>query len=140
LARLLHFCESIMSSFGDIIPIASRRRTPPAPQAAPASVRRRASGALAPLIIFVTIFGGGTLGLLYESHAHGVVAHLSAEERGAIFKRAHEDLEQTCTLPAAAEGPLHDHCVETAAFVLLFPECRGACVDLARAIQPHAHR
>ena len=131
-----------MSSYGDVIPIASRRRAPPASPAAPAPapVRRRASSLLAPLIIFVTIFGGGALGLVYESHAHGIVAHLSSGERGAIFKRAREDLERTCTLPEAAEGPLHDHCVETAAFVLLFPECRGACVDLARAIQPHAHR
>jgi hypothetical protein len=132
-----------MSSFGEIIPIASRRRIPPTPPTlpmAPTPTRRRAGGVVAPLIIFLTIFGGGALGLVYESHAHGVVARLSSGERGAIFKRAREDLERTCTLPEAAEGPLHDHCVETASFVLLFPECRDACVDLARAIQPHAHR
>jgi hypothetical protein len=47
---------------------------------------------------------------------------------------------RTCGLPDATEGALRDHCVEAARFVLLFPECKDACVDAARALLPHARR
>jgi hypothetical protein len=137
-----------MSTYGEIIPLASRRRAPepastqtPAPTRAPASAPARSwSGVVAALVVLLTIAAVGGLGLYFETRARRDVAALSPVERAAIFTRAHDDLVRTCGLPDAAEGALRDHCVEAAKFVLLFPECKDACVDAARALLPHARR
>jgi hypothetical protein len=133
-----------MSTYGEIIPLASRRRAPehaPAQRAAqPAAPTRRWGSLGAALLVCLTIAAVGGLGLYFETRARGEVAALSPGERAAIFARAHDDLTRTCGLPDATEGPLRDHCVEAARFVLLFPECKDACVDAARALLPHARR
>ncbi|HSZ82077.1 MAG TPA: hypothetical protein VLA14_07345 [Polyangia bacterium] len=137
-----------MSTYGEIIPLASRRRAPehaPAPTAAQPLAHRSAPtarwGSLgAALLVILTIAAVGGLGLYFETRARVDVAALSPVERAAIFRRAHDDLVRTCGLPDATEGALRDHCVETARFVLLFPECGDACIDAARALLPHARR
>jgi hypothetical protein len=131
-----------MSGFGDIIPIASRRPSPPAltlapPEAKPSDDR---GGIVGLLLIMLVIVGVGGAGLLAQTHAEGAVARVVTNHRDAIFARAHDDLLETCRLPEAAEGPIRDHCVATAAFVLLFPECDADCGRLARELQPHARR
>ena len=92
------------------------------------------------LIIGLVIGGVGGTGLLMQTRAQGAVARVVTDHREAIFARAHDDLLETCRLPEAAEGPIRDHCVATAGFVLLFPECDADCGRLARDLQPHARR
>jgi hypothetical protein len=138
-----------MSTYGEIIPLESRRRAPehaPAQTAArpllahPSAPAPRWSSLGAALLVILAIAAVGGLGLYFETRARVDVAALSPVERAAIFTRAHDDLVRTCGLPDAAEGALRDHCVEAARFVLLFPECGEACVDAARALLPHARR
>jgi hypothetical protein len=133
-----------MSTYGEIIPLASRRRAPehapPQLQARASAPTRRRDGLGAALLVVLTIAAVGGLGLYCETRARADVAALSPVERAAIFTRAHDDLVRTCGLPDATLGALRDHCVEAARFVLLFPECRDACVDSARALLPHARR
>ena len=135
-----------MSTYGEIIPLESRRRAaehapaPPQLHAVPPAPARRWGGAGAALLVVLTVAAVGGLGLYCETRARRDVAALSPVERAAIFTRAHDDLVRTCGLPDATEGALRDHCVEAARFVLLFPECTNACVDAARALLPHARR
>jgi hypothetical protein len=131
-----------MSTYGEIIPLDSRRRPveQAPPRAHPSAPARRAGGLGAALLVVLTIAAVGGVGLYCETRARVDIAALSPVERAAIFTRAHDDLVRTCGLPDAAEGALRDHCVEAARFVLLFPECGSACVDAARALLPHARR
>ncbi len=135
-----------MSTYGEIIPLDSRRRPvaeAPAPAGASSVAPARPLGRWpsAPrLLVVLTIAAVGGLGVYCETRARVDIAALSPVERAAIFTRVHDDLARTCGLPDATEGALRDHCVEAARFVLLFPECEDACVDTARALLPHARR
>jgi hypothetical protein len=133
-----------MSTYGEIIPLASRRRpgepTPPQALAPPVEPTRRWGSLGAALLVVLTIVAVGGLGLYCETRARVDIAALSPVERAAIFTRARDDLARTCGLPDATEGALRDHCVEAARFVLLFPECGDTCADAARALLPHARR
>jgi hypothetical protein len=129
-----------MSRIADVIPISSRR--PP-----PAKVER-----LQPLVGSTVGAGGigvaALLGLIAlgaalsfaASLSHGSVAHLPTSSRAAIFRRAYDDLHETCALPEAADGAVLEHCRSEASFVILFPECDTACGRAARALLPHACR
>ena len=128
-----------MSSFGDIIPISSRRPPPAATPTVPRPWPRRAN--VVPIVYFMLAFAGvGGLGVVFESRAQVAVTRIESSDRGAIFARARTDLRETCSLPEASEGPLRDHCRETATFVLLFPECDAACGRAARAVLPQARK
>ncbi|HEX4405934.1 MAG TPA: hypothetical protein VH560_13950 [Polyangia bacterium] len=128
-----------MSTYSEIIPLASRRR-PVEPLAHPPEPARRWGGLGAALFIGLTIAAVGGLGLYCETRARVDIAALSPVERAEIFTRTRDDLARTCGLPDATAGALRDHCVEAARFVLLFPECGEACADAARALLPHARR
>jgi hypothetical protein len=129
-----------MSTTGDIISITSRlRRAPPTlPLQEAAAPRERGIAGL--LIVLLVVAGVGGVGLLWQTHDGREVAHLQSEHRGAIFARAAADLVETCRLPEALEGPVREHCVNEASFVLLFPECDANCGRLARDLLPHARR
>ena len=128
------------ASFGDIIPLASRRPASPSPSP-PALATRRRWESLGGAICIALLMGGiGGLGVLCESRARSDLAPVPAAERSAIVRRAHAELEATCRLSGAASGVLRDHCVETARFVLLFPECDAACAQTARALLPRARK
>jgi hypothetical protein len=129
-----------MSRFGDVIPLASRRRGATAPERPLLVAPKERSGPLALLVMIVAIVGVGSIGLALQSAGPRAVAQVSSLHRSAIFDRAHEDLRETCRLPEAAQGPLRDHCVAEAAFVLLFPECDAACGLAARRVLPQARR
>ena len=136
------------SSFGEIIPIESRRRPqvapapqPAAPPEAPGARRRRRweslGGAVGVVAIMLAVGGGG---ILCERRVQAGVAELPAARRAAVVARVRAELAETCGEPEAATGPLHDRCVDSARFVLLFPECDAACARGARALLPRARR
>ncbi|HVR03666.1 MAG TPA: hypothetical protein VMT47_16125 [Polyangia bacterium] len=127
-----------MSHEADIIPIMSRRST--ADAVPEATERQPPKGALALLVV---ILGLGAVGLLFTLAADRVersIAGLSPSHRTEVFRRAYDDLRETCRLPEAHEGPVQEHCRNTASFVLLFPDCDKACGEAARALLPHARR
>jgi hypothetical protein len=119
----------------DVIPIHSRRGPIEEPPHAPPP---RASFALLGALGFVMAIGG--LGVLYEGRNSRAVSRVPDPARNAIFERARQDLIETCALPQAADGPIRDHCVHQAQFVLHFPECDEACAQVARATLPRAQR
>jgi hypothetical protein len=87
----------------------------------------------ATLLSFVAV----ALATTRDQHA---VARIASERRAGIFKRAYTDLVETCRLLDALSGPLRQHCIDQAGFVLLFPECDKACDEVARNFLPHATR
>lgn len=119
-----------MASYGDIIPISSRRRGPPAD--GPNTTRR---GPLPVLLFLVVLVAIGAIGMFLQSRAREAARSNAAEARQAIFSRAYLDLVKTCTLPDAARGPVREHCLQQAKFVLQLPECGPVCVKAARAIE-----
>jgi hypothetical protein len=132
-----------MSHAGHIIPFPTRgRETARAgddhlpTRAAPHN--RHWAWALVGAVAFVGVVGG--TGVLIEGQSQRDVARIAAPNRVGVFRRASEDLRETCNLPEAAVGPLHDHCASQASFVMLFPECDAACAQVARAFLPRARR
>jgi hypothetical protein len=129
-----------MSRFADIIPISSRRPRSATVEAGAPLVGSTVGAGWIVLVALLTLIVIG-VGLCFaESQSRGSVAHLPASNRAAIFRRAYDDLVETCALPEAAKGPLQEHCRSAASFVLLFPECDRACDRAARALLPHARR
>jgi hypothetical protein len=128
-----------MSHNADIIPIRSLRST--VADAVPeAAERQPPKGALALLVV---ILGLGAIGLLFtfaEDRVQRSIADLAPAHRAEIFRRAYDDLRETCRLPEASAGLVQERCRSTASFVLLFPDCDKACGETARALLPHARR
>jgi cytochrome b pre-mRNA-processing protein 3 len=128
-----------MAHAGDIIPFPTRRREN-APAAPRGAVPATKGHALALVVALATLVGVSVVGVLLEGQSQREVSRLPITDRGAIFRRATDELATTCRLPEAADGPLRDHCTTEASFVLLFPECDAACGRTARDILPHARR
>jgi len=60
--------------------------------------------------------------------------------RVALYQRTLAETTSLCRLPSAASGVVHDHCVEQARFLLMFPECDRECRFAAGSVLPHARR
>lgn len=60
--------------------------------------------------------------------------------RGATYERALQDIEQICVPPDGLSGPLREHCLEQAQFVMIFPECGADCRRVVDPLLPHARR
>jgi len=127
-----------MAHAGDIIPFPTRRRED-APVAPPRATIPKGHP-LAVIVAIATIVGVSGVGFLLETQSQREVSRLPVTDRGAIFRRASDELATTCRLPEAVDGPLREHCTSEASFVLLFPECDANCGRLARDILPHARR
>jgi hypothetical protein len=128
-----------MSHEADIIPIMSRRST--AADAVPAVADCQPPKGI--LVLLVVILGLGAVGLLFTlaaNRAERSIAGLSPPHRTEVFRRAYDELRETCRLPEAREGPVQEQCRSTASFVLLFPDCDKTCGEAARALLPHARR
>jgi hypothetical protein len=123
---------------GDVIPIESRRPPPAAPP--PERVRAPVMGGLVVLAAILGLGAIGAVGVLAERQAQHRVAGLPPSDRAAAFRRAHQEIFETCRLPQAAESPLREHCANEASFVLLFSECDATCAEAARALLPRATR
>jgi hypothetical protein len=128
-----------MSHEADIIPI--RSRSPAEASAIPeAAERPPPKGALVLLLVILIL---GAIGLLFtfaKERFQRSIAGMPSAHRSEIFRRAYDDLRETCRLPEAREGPVQEHCRNTASFVLLFPDCDKACGEAARALLPRARR
>ncbi|HEY6477459.1 MAG TPA: hypothetical protein VI456_12835 [Polyangia bacterium] len=128
-----------MDRVADIISIASRRRLqPPAGPAAVPHTPVRSPRGVAALV-------GAALVFVAAVAISGVefgrsVRDLPLAARNALYRRSLEDLESACTLPAAREGALREHCLGQARFLLTFPECDAQCQRASASILPHAHR
>jgi hypothetical protein len=83
------------------------------------------------------VTGGLLLGV---TRGEEVVRKLPVEARTQIFRDNSTEVRSTCRQSYAEQGPLRDHCVEQARFILLFPECGPECRAAANAILPHARR
>jgi hypothetical protein len=70
----------------------------------------------------------------------GGVRDLPTAARRALYRRSLDDVSSICTLPAAHDGALRDHCLGQARFLLTFPECDARCERASALIMPHAHR
>jgi hypothetical protein len=128
-----------MDRLADIIPIVSRRRVEAPVRAQRARQPVRSPGGVVALVgaglLFVAIVALSGLDF------GGKIRDLPPGLRGELYRRSLGDAESACALPAAGDGgALHEHCLEQARFLLLFPECDAHCRTLATSILPRAHR
>jgi hypothetical protein len=65
---------------------------------------------------------------------------LGPAARTELFHNTRREVTTVCGSPSAETGALHDHCVEQAQFLMLFPECDDSCQMIARSVLPHARR
>ena len=79
------------------------------------------------------------IGAILRSQDKAVRA-VPPEARAQIFQQSLKELRSTCLESYAAQGPLRQHCIGQAKFVLLFPECGPECQKAATAVLPHAYR
>jgi hypothetical protein len=129
----------VVDRVADIISIASRRRVqPPARPAAVAHTPVRSPLGVATLVGAGLVFVAAIA--LSGAELGGNVRDLPAAARSALYRRSLEDVERACTLPAARDGALRDHCLSQARFLLTFPECDAQCQRASTVILPHAHR
>jgi cytochrome b pre-mRNA-processing protein 3 len=136
-----------MSRPAEIISLASRR---PARSTNPRPVEVETDpfhlegstekGAWIVLVALLLLLAVGAVMAFVTNGAPRSLAGLAPAERTAVFRRAYEDLRETCRLPATSNGPLLERCRSTAAFVVLFPDCDAACSRAARALMPRARR
>jgi hypothetical protein len=125
----------------DIIPISSRVRTrapePPAPAPPVPSKRRVPLAGVVGGTMFVALVIGMGIG-----HWQGLdrLRTLPEGVRAAAYRRAFNDVAETCSRPEADSGPMHEHCVEQAQFLIVFPECNADCRRLVDPILPRARR
>jgi hypothetical protein len=125
----------------DIIPISSRLRgRPPEPPAPVAPVHSRRRVPLTAAIggaAFVALVTGMGIG-----HWQGIdrLRALPDGVRTAAYRRALSDIAETCSRPEAENGPIREHCLEQAQFLIVFPECNGDCRRLVDPILPRARR
>jgi hypothetical protein len=141
MARLVQIqVTARMAHIADIIPISSRKPRSASVGASARLEARTVSTARIVLAVVVSLMMLGAAFSFAERRTHDSIAHLSAPNRASIFRRAYDDLRETCALPEAASGPVQEHCRSAASFVLLFPECDRDCDRAARALLPHARR
>ncbi len=123
----------------DVIPLASRRRSPPQwPAPAPQEAIRHKRSVLALALGLVALTGAFVAGRQHSRLEE--VRSLPPVERASIFARALNDQKTTCAAVDAADQVLRDHCRDQATFLVMFPECDAACESLAATALPHAHR
>lgn len=88
------------------------------------------------------VWGAGTIALaaaiavvvFMQTRLDRELSDLPPSERRALFERTLETLRTTC---GQARGPeVSDYCREQADFITHFPECDGACRELAARIAP----
>jgi hypothetical protein len=68
------------------------------------------------------------------------VRQVPGEARAQLLQQSLQELRSTCLESYASRGPLREHCIGQAKFVLLFPECGTECQKAAGAVLPHAYR
>ncbi|MDB4981739.1 MAG: hypothetical protein JWM82_2491 [Myxococcales bacterium] len=128
-----------MSPLADIIPIESRRRPTPVAATVPARPGSKPQKR-ARIVVLLCLLALPLTALFARTGVQAPVTGLGPADRAAVFRRAYDELQSTCRLPAASRGALEDRCRNTAAFVMLFPECDAACGGAARALLPRARR
>jgi hypothetical protein len=64
---------------------------------------------------------------------------MNPAERRAMFDETRRNASLLCA-KAATEPALSDRCMETAHFMLAFPECDAACIEFVRSHEHEATR
>jgi len=121
-----------MDRGADIIPISSRRRAPP-PTAAEWGAVRHPWGVVG-LFLAGLMFVAAVAAAAPDLGEN--IRDLAPPAREAFYRRTLQEVKGACTLPAAREGGLRDHCRRQAQFVRLFPECDAACWRTTASLLP----
>jgi cytochrome b pre-mRNA-processing protein 3 len=95
---------------------------------------------LIPVLAVLAVVLFGLFIAITQSRKQETVRDLPPPARAQIFRQSLTEVRSICLESYAARGALHDHCIEEAQFVLLFPECDPGCRATASAVLPHAHR
>jgi hypothetical protein len=123
----------------NVISLASRRRVQsPARPAVVAHTPVRSPWGVAALV-------GAGLVLVAAVAATGAdfggsVRALPAAVRDGLYRRSLEDVQNACSIPAARDGALRDHCLSQARFLLTFSECDARCQQVAASILPRTRK
>jgi hypothetical protein len=133
----------MMSEWGTVTPIASRRTSTarhPVPPAEETLSSRPARVFMLALVALCLLLVAGVLSLTGEQRDRRQLVDLPEATRAQLYTQVLSEVQSVCREVEAASGPLRDHCVGQARFVTLFPECDSACRRAAYVVIPHAHR
>jgi hypothetical protein len=103
-----------------------------------AQAPRERSFAIPALVVLALMLLG--LVVAITQHRADALFDVPLEARELIVRRSLLEMRSTCRESYAARGPLRDHCIEVARFVVRFSECRSECQAAVNAVLPHAHR
>jgi len=95
---------------------------------------------LIPVLAVLAVVLFGLVVAITQNRKQETVRDLPPEARAQIFRQSLTEVRSICLESYATRGALHDHCIEEAQFVLLFPECDPGCRATASAVLPHVHR
>ena len=136
-----------MPGSGDIISLASRARlrrlspVPPRPEAPRKPDERPRQLARAGVTLLAIAGAMLIVGLaIGEWPTRTSLDRVPVSIRRVEYARSLEDAEQACTTFEARQGPLRQHCIDQAQFLLLFPECDAHCRGVAEDILPRVRR
>ena len=93
-----------------------------------------------PVLMILALVLVGLLIVVAQNREQGFIRDLPPETRAHIFQKSLTEVRSTCVETYAARGPLREHCVEQAHFILRFPECGPECRSAANTVLPHAHK
>ncbi|HEY2904135.1 MAG TPA: hypothetical protein VGL59_26340 [Polyangia bacterium] len=95
---------------------------------------------MTPALVFLGLTLAVLFGVVWLGNKQEAVRALPPETRVKLLQHGLDELRSICRTPYATSGPVRDHCIQQASFVLLLPECGTACRNAAAAIVPRALR
>ena len=93
-----------------------------------------------PVVMILALVLVALLIVVAQNREQGFIRDLPPEARAHMFHQSLTEVRSTCVETYAAHGPLREHCVEQARFILRFPECGPECRTVANTVLPHAHK
>jgi hypothetical protein len=100
---------------------------------------RPRSHALPVAVILGLVVVGVLIGAA-EIRREQAIGALPPQARIRILGETVRELRSVCLEGYAANGPVRDHCIDEARFVLLLPECGPDCRTAANAVLPRTRR
>jgi hypothetical protein len=107
---------------------------------APPDPRRVRHPHAIPTLMILALLLVGLVIVVAQNREQEFTRDLPPEARALIFRQSLVEVGSTCVETYAARGPLREHCIEQARFILQFPECGPECRTVANTVLPHAHK
>jgi hypothetical protein len=92
------------------------------------------------LFVAAVLLLGVLIAWLTREHGMAGFVELPSEIRAPLHRQLLSEVRSLCTQTVAAAGPLREHCVGQARFLLRFPECDSDCRQAVFSVVSTYHR